>query len=47
MMAQWKQILLVSMRMQIRSLASISGLRIWCCCGCGVGHRHGLDLALL
>ena len=28
------------MRIQVRSLASLSGLRIWCC-------RHGLDLALL
>ena len=44
---QQKQIWLAFMRMQVRSLASISGLRIWCCCGCGVGHRHGLDLALL
>ena len=23
---------IVSMRMQVRSLASFSGLRIWCCC---------------
>ena len=38
---------LVSMRMQVRSLASLSELRIQCCCGCGVGHRCGLDLVLL
>ena len=30
-MAQQKQIWLVSMRMQVWSLASLSGLRIWCC----------------
>ena len=30
-MEQWKQIQLGSMRLQLRSLASISGLRIWCC----------------
>jgi len=30
-MAQWKQIWLVSMRTQVRSLASLSGLRIQCC----------------
>ena len=36
------------MRMQVRSLPLLSGLRIWCCCKlCGVGRRHGLDLALL
>ena len=29
--AQWKRIWPVSMRMQVWSLASISGLRIWCC----------------
>ena len=33
-----------SMRRQVRSLASLSGLRIRCC---GVGHRYGSDLALL
>ena len=27
------------MRMQVRSLASISGLRIQHCCGCGIGQR--------
>ena len=35
------------MRMQVWSLASLSGLRIWHCCDCGVGHRCGLDPALL
>ena len=25
------------MKMRVRSLASLSRLRIWCCCGCGVG----------
>ena len=30
-MAQWKQIQLVSMRMQVQSLALFSGLKIWCC----------------
>ena len=29
--AQWKPTRLVSMRMQFRSLASLSGLRIWRC----------------
>ena len=29
--AQWKQIQLVSMRMQVQSLASLSRLRIWRC----------------
>ena len=31
----------------VRCLALLSGLTIRHCCGCGVGHRHGLDLALL
>ena len=30
--AQWKRIWLVSRRTQVRSLALLSGLRIWCCC---------------
>ena len=45
--AQWKRIQLGTRRLGVRSLALLSGLRIWCCCGCGVGHRCGLDLALL
>ena len=28
---QWKQIQLGTMRMQVRSLALLSGLRVWCC----------------
>ena len=32
LMAQWKRIWLVSMRMQVQTLASLSGLRIWHCC---------------
>ena len=38
---------LVSMRMQVRSLALLSELRIWCCCELCVGCRYGLDLSLL
>ena len=30
-LVQWKQIWLVSMRTQVRSLSSLSGLRIWWC----------------
>ena len=32
MVAQWKPIQLVSMRMWVQSLALLSGLRTWCCC---------------
>ena len=35
------------MRMRVQSLASLSELRIWCCCSCGVGRRCGYDLKLL
>ena len=35
------------MRLRVRSLASLSGLRIWHCLSCDVGHRLGSDLALL
>ena len=35
------------MRFRIRSLALLSGLRIWHCHECDVGCRHGSDLALL
>ena len=41
--AQWKPIWLVSMRMQFRSLASLSELRISVVMSCGVGHRRGSD----
>ena len=27
----------------VQSLAPLSGLRIWCCCGCGVGWRLQLS----
>ena len=30
--AQWKRIQLGTMKLQVRSLASLSGLRIWHCC---------------
>ena len=35
------------MRLQVRSLALLSGLRIRHCHSCGVGHRHCSDAALL
>ena len=31
-MVPWKRIRLASMRTQVPSLASLGGLRIWCCC---------------
>ena len=40
--AQWKPTRLVSMRMQFRSLASLSGLRIWRCCK--LPHRLKMGL---
>ena len=47
-MVQQKQIWLVSMRMQVRSLALLSVLSIWhCSLSCGVGFRHSLDPELL
>ena len=43
--AQQKRTQLVSMRMQVQSLASLSGLRIQHCpVSCGVGCRCSLDL---
>ena len=46
--ASWKQTWLVSMRTQVQSLDSLSGLRIQrCTLSCGAGCRCGLDLALL
>ena len=39
----WKRIQLVSMRMQVPSLASLRGLRIGIAVSCGVGGRHGSD----
>ena len=49
LLAQQKWICLVSIRMQVRSLALFSGLRIQRCheLWCGVGHRHSSDPALL
>ena len=35
------------MKIWVQSLTSLSGLRIWHCYGCGVGHRRGLDPELL
>ena len=40
-MAQWERIRLGTMRLWVRSLASLSGLRICVAMSCGVGHRHG------
>ena len=46
--AQRKRTRLASVRTQVRSLASFSGLRIRIAVSCGVGHRRlGSDLALL
>ena len=42
-----ERIWLVSMRTQVQSLASLSGLKISIAVSCGVGHRHAWDLALL
>ena len=48
-MAQWKRVWLVSMRMQVRSLASLSRSGIWRCCDlwCRSQIQLGLDPALL
>ena len=47
-MAQWKQIQLGTMRLRVRSLASLSELSIWHYYEvCGVGRRRGLDPMLL
>ena len=35
------------MRTRVPSLTPLSELRIWCCCGCGVGPRRGSDPVLL
>ena len=42
-MAQWVRNLTSIMRMWVQSLALLRGLRIWRCCGCGIGLRHSLD----
>ena len=44
---QWKQIWLVSMRMQVQSLVLLSGLRIWYCRELWCRLQMQLDLALL
>ena len=46
-MAQWKWIWLVSMRTQVQSLPSLSGLSLALAVSCGVGHRPSLDLVWL
>ena len=46
-MTQWKRTRLVSMRVCVQSLASLSGLRIWHYCVMGMGHRSSLDPGLL
>ena len=38
-MVQWKRIRLGTMRLWVPSLASLSGLRIWHCCGSDVGRE--------
>ena len=46
-MVQWKRIRLGTIRLPVRSLASLSGLRIQRCMSCGVGRRRHSDPALL
>ena len=46
-MVQQKRIQLRTMRLRVRSLASLSGLKIGVAMSCSVGHRRGLDPALL
>ena len=46
-MVQWKRIRLVTMRLQVRSLASLSGLWIRHCLGLWCSCRCGLDPVLL
>ena len=46
-MVQQKRIRLGTARLWVRSLASLSGLRIWHCPELWVGRRHGLDPELL
>ena len=40
---QWVKDLTLSLRMWVQSLASLSGLRIWC--GCKLWHRSQMWLA--
>ena len=50
-MVQWKQILRGTMRLQVRSLASLSGLRIRCCrerwCRSQTRREYGLAVAVV
>ena len=46
-MAQWLRTQLVSMRMQVQSLALLSGLRLSIATSCSIAHRCSLGLALL
>ena len=48
-MAQQKLIQLESMKMQIQSLASLSGSGIWHCCElwCGTWFRSGIAVAVV
>ena len=46
-LAQRKRVRLGTVRLQVRSLAPLSGLRISVAVSCGVGHRHGSDPTLL
>ena len=43
-LVQWKRIQLGIMRLWVRSLASLSGLRTWHCCGSGLGRQQQLRL---
>ena len=45
-MVQWKQIQLGTMRSQVRSLASLSGLKLGFAMSCDVNRRRSLDLTL-
>ena len=48
-MMQWKRIRLETMRLRVRSLASLSGLRLWCCrelwCRSKIWLRSGMAVA--
>ena len=48
MVAQWLMNPIGIMRLQVRSLASLSGLRIWHCCElwCRLQSRLGSDVAV-
>ena len=47
-MVQWIQILLGTMRLRVPSLASLSGLRMWCCheLWCSSQTRFGSSIAV-